>query len=1705
MTTDAGTEKTIRLRLTLEADTLKPAADAAKESVSGIGTAAQQTAAAVTTALEQAQRKMEDFARTGSTAGDGASDGFDRQSAAIERLGETADQQTDRLRAMVRESLAAKEAAGGIEQSQRALSERASMTREQVDALNRSLSDSANSQEAMRARVDALTASQERGERAARAAGDGAKSESDALETLLGKIDPVARKLGELDKLEEQLRRHRSEGRIGGDDFAEYLGKIEETRAKLGGLKDSSDGAADGMAHFSLQTAGARRELGVMIGEIARGNFGALERSSITLANRTGLMGMVFTGTGAAVAGTTAIIAGAAAIYAQHEARTDAMNRALASTGGFAARSDADLRNLVSTIGAVDGAYAEAQQAVVRLVAGGKLAGETLDTAARGAVALASITGESVDQAAAKFESLANGPAEAVLKLDDGLHFLTVSTYDQIKALQEQGREQEATALAVKTAADAFEARSRDVVENLGYIGKAAREAKGFVTDLLDALSRIGADATNSDRLNDLFAQRAELESKIGDLTSGTGFGSLRPESWRLGRADQLRNDLAALDEQIGKLRDVGEQQSKNDREAAAQRNAEANALAASKAIDEQALSLDKMARKQRDVDALNARFAQMWEGNDAGANPRLADVLRNADGSFAGGLYDKLRADIDKKYEDKGAARTDASQRAQDERTLAQVRAEANRQAEAALALGDRLAEGYRGPWAQAQAEYAKQLDVLGKGFASLNTQLNLGEITPQQYATRWKALSDAVADAGQRLDETEQQVGSAKAVIAGALDALEQETAAHGDSTAAIRSASLARQMEQKLIRDGLPYTKAQIDAYREEAKAKLALAQGDDYAKRLEDEVLQMQAESAAHGELTPLMEAEQMIRKLGLDQLDLEIEKRDALIARIKKSAAELQSEKAARQFSADLSRVFTDAASSISSGTNPFVALRDAAMPALADITKQIGNIVEANRDVTTGTVDWSKALETLGEKTKDTLPALGQLLGAVAMTAVGGKEGRMLSGALSGAASGASYGWWGAAIGAVLGAALGGMGGGNPAIYGSSMPGGTSRNHSAPTDTPLGTFTSDTDNLPDSTYKQVIAAVKGFDVQLARILDADQLSAVQQALKGWKGKFGDVDALLQSRLDTILGALDAGIGDFVNGFASDLQGRMQALSDVLSVQKLIDSGNGISGVDLTTTLSLISQYAAAGERVTDTYQRLASATDAYDAGLRQMGQTFDGSREAAVRFAMDVAAAAGGAERATALWASYREQFYDANEQATADIAEAWRRAFEQLEGIGLDPTTTKAEFRALFEQALPTLTADQVARWLEAGKALADATNAQEAYTKALADAHADYAAFIGDLGAQGYGAATVSALSSQMAQIEKWKTDSIARANELARAAGMQGAAEKDLVLIRTIAEGRIREAIQQLMDSTSDLVDQFYGRTQAAADTAATSVSRFGTAMTDAANAARSAAELLIGNKSPLDDRQKLDYAVGAYQRGLVGKDEVLEIARRLYTTSQMYTDFFWRLQQMPQQQMRGDDYSSGQAAATTQATAQNSEEAERDRRALAETITQNIGSVAAIQEQSYQDIADQLHVRLGDLASALGMTQEDFTAYLDNIKAQETAVQDSIRAGSDEIVDAIYDVADRERPTDDAAPSLLDLPLRDVSGGPGTTAVVEVMAEVRSLLQTLVDTSGAGVEATREVVSATHALDGTIQRATDSGSVFVSRNGRAVVPS
>jgi DNA-binding Xre family transcriptional regulator len=247
---------------------------------------------------------------------------------------------------------------------------------------------------------------------------------------------------------------------------------------------------------------------------------------------------------------------------------------------------------------------------------------------------------------------------------------------------------------------------------------------------------------------------------------------------------------------------------------------------------------------------------------------------------------------------------------------------------------------------------------------------------------------------------------------------------------------------------------------------------------------------------------------------------------------------------------------------------------------------------------------------------------------------------------------------------------------------------------------------------------------------------------------------------------------------------------------------VIDMRDGVRILGGTETLGalvdLVEGVRQSGESLVDAYSRVAQSVRLLDEALAMSGVAIDRTREEIVRFAVEIADAAGGIERATRLWSDYFEMFYSAEERAQAALARAQAAAGRELGDIGLElgdfaGAEGMRAFRQMFEALLPTLTPEQVAQWLEAAQALGTlnrmlAEMAGEGGGGAE-DAAEALRALLDEVLSRSQ---EVLSFAEQIAALDELFAGYIARATEL-------GASEEQLALIRA-QHAREIEALMQ-----------------------------------------------------------------------------------------------------------------------------------------------------------------------------------------------------------------------------------------------------------------------------------------------------------------
>lgn len=327
------------------------------------------------------------------------------------------------------------------------------------------------------------------------------EGEADELERLLGQIDPVVRRLGELDKQEQDLARHRKAGKLDVATYNEYQSKIAATRAELG--RFNADLGKTGIT--AKQTAAALRGVPAQFTDIAVSLQGGQNPLTVFL-QQGGQLKDMFGGAGPAAKALGSYVLGlvnpftaaAAAVgtlglaYYQGSQEADAFRLSLVTTGNGAGTTALALAGMATTISATVGTTGKAAETLALLASNGKIASSSFEQIARAAISFESATGKAVSATVAEFASLADDPVKALATLNEKYNFLTASVYEQVRAAQEMGEKDAAAAIAQEAYAKALEARAKTIKESLGTIETAWNAITGAAKNGWDAMLSIG-------------------------------------------------------------------------------------------------------------------------------------------------------------------------------------------------------------------------------------------------------------------------------------------------------------------------------------------------------------------------------------------------------------------------------------------------------------------------------------------------------------------------------------------------------------------------------------------------------------------------------------------------------------------------------------------------------------------------------------------------------------------------------------------------------------------------------------------------------------------------------------------------------------------------------------------------------------------------------------------------------------------------------------------------------------------------------------------------------------------------------------------------------------------------------------------------------------------------------------------------------------
>lgn len=295
-----------------------------------------------------------------------------------------------------------------------------------------------------------------------------------------------------------------------------------------------------------------------------------------------------------------------------------------------------------------------------------------------------------------------------------------------------------------------------------------------------------------------------------------------------------------------------------------------------------------------------------------------------------------------------------------------------------------------------------------------------------------------------------------------------------------------------------------------------------------------------------------------------------------------------------------------------------------------------------------------------------------------------------------------------------------------------------------------------------------------------------------------------------------LGQVNSAVDEIAERWRANAADLAEGAQLLLAATVSFQDGAGLLGnTDLEQLVTFVEGQNRAGETLAQTFQRLTAESDVLTRALDILGIDLGLTGEAFVTFASDIAEAAGGLQQANALWNAYFEAFYSEDERRQISARQAQTRAASEFGDIGLDASQFEgaagmAQFRALFEAALPTLSAEAIVEWLQAADALAAVVELQGEYNAVIEDTVTAITGLtdLMDSVESGIAAFETSTFAERMAALAADTEALVEQAREL-------GATEEQIARIRLLGQLRLGEVLDEQNAALSEyrnFVQQF-----------------------------------------------------------------------------------------------------------------------------------------------------------------------------------------------------------------------------------------------------------------------------------------------------
>lgn len=480
--------------------------------------------------------------------------------------------------------------------------------------------------------------------------GDTADEQAERLRRLIRQIDPVGAAFEKLSKQRKLLQDAFSKDLLREDDYKHFNSLLDKQQKSLAGIGTQLE--KTGMS--AAQTANAMRMVPAQFTDIVV-SLASGQAPLTVLLQQGGQLKDMFGGIGPAIKGLGTYVTGiinpftlaAAAVgtlglaYYQGSKEQDEFFKSLTLNGNTLGKTAGQLSDIAASVAqATNSTTGNAAKVLNQIVSSGKVASSSLENVTASVVRMSNATGISTDKLVDDFNKIAENPVEAISKLNDQYHFLTLTTYNQIKALQEQGNEQEAARVANEAYSNSLQRMALDIRNNLGPLESAWESLGEKASKAWDSMLNVGRPQTLQDRLN---SAKQQLDAAMKSPGLGNGLWNTYGLNYSTGDVGQARGEVNILQSAISLQNDL------------------------TGAISESRREQDKAIKAQQLVNDLTKETLTNAQRRTK-EQERLTRAIKDG-AKISAEEEKKLRANIDEKYKDPKTPKTksyrdDAGQR---------------------------------------------------------------------------------------------------------------------------------------------------------------------------------------------------------------------------------------------------------------------------------------------------------------------------------------------------------------------------------------------------------------------------------------------------------------------------------------------------------------------------------------------------------------------------------------------------------------------------------------------------------------------------------------------------------------------------------------------------------------------------------------------------------------------------------------------------------------------------------------------------------------------------------------------------------------------------------------------------------------------------------------------------------------------------------